>query len=87
MFHLTDNLFFGRCPDGSVRVLKLPTAPKGYPATSDEYPDAIFDVVIDPSGWASIIATVSAGGEEDLRFFAAKDFHASKGQIAVVPKG
>lgn len=84
MFHWQNNTYFGRTEDGSVRILKLSATPKEFPAVSDEYPDAVLDVTVDADSWASVIASVSAGGEAHNRFYAAQKFHSTSGMIDVV---
>lgn len=69
MFHVSDGLYFDRLADGSVRICKKCGNVN------------VFDQNIDSNAWASIISSVSKGGEADLRYFAAKDFHNSEGQI------
>jgi len=78
MFHYKDNLFFGRRANGAVRVLRLPATPVEPPRVDDPAPEARFDFTIDPAGWASIVASVSARGEENGRFYMAQDFHAGE---------
>ena len=71
MFHVSDNLFFGRTAEGGVRILKLNTTPSPWPKVSDEpydrYDDkgnefavyALLDVVVDECSWVSVIDAVS----------------------------
>jgi hypothetical protein len=40
-------------------------------------------VSVDADSWESIIASVSAGGELFNRFYAARDFHESTGEIRI----
>jgi len=89
MFHLKNNIFWRRLRDGSVRVFQLKSPPSDFPEanTSLNTANVVFDLVIDLDGWASIVASVSAGGEENLRFFAAREFHDSSGEVSVVQKG
>jgi len=67
-FHWQDGWFFRRLPDGSVRVRKFQAPPT---------PDAELEMeaVIVPAEWASIVCSVSAGGETGERWDAAQDFH------------
>ena len=78
MFHQVDNLFFGRLPDGSVRILKFSEPPQ-YPPLADaprpEPTDAVFDVTIPVDHWCSIIASVSKASETSGRFYLAQRFH------------
>lgn len=93
MFHWNDNFFFGRCSDGTVRIVKFdsPRAPQamwkhGPDAVTrmTETPDAdgdfndvkvVLDVRVPASQWASIVASVSAKGEENGRYYDALKFH------------
>ncbi len=85
MFHAFDNLYFGRRTDGSVRVLKLhdyqlrylPTlsADMHFPEADGAVKAPILDMTIPADMWASVVASVSARGEADGRFFLAKAFH------------
>ncbi len=83
MFHVADHLFFGRMADGGVRILKYSSAPISFP-TADQSRDKpnewhpVLDARIPASVWASIVASVSAKGENDGRFFIAQDFHAGE---------
>lgn len=78
MFHSHYNLYFGRLPDGGVRILKLYTSPiRGdFPVVDQPYYDANvqLDITIPPGEWASIIAAVSKRGEVD-RYNLAMAFH------------
>ena len=76
MFHWRNGLSFGRMPDGSVLISKT--------ELSGESEIETFRAIIDPNGWASIIASVSKGGEDDGRFYEAMRFHESKGVIKVL---
>lgn len=64
-FHWQDSIFFERTEDGSVRVTR------GGDFNTDG--DEIF--AIERNSWASIVASVSAGGEQDGRFYEALRFH------------
>lgn len=76
MYHQRDNLFFGRrMKDGAVRILKFSSPPKESPHVDGVYPDAVLDVVIPQTEWASAVACVSHGDETDGRFQIALDFH------------
>lgn len=91
MFHSDNNTFWGRLPDGSVRIVKFSgpphvmwhhgddavTRPTEFPRADGEFRtvEVLFDLRIDPNIWASIVASVSAGGEENGRFFEARTFH------------
>lgn len=88
MFHWTDNLFFGRRADGSVRVLKFKNSPAEWPQSDFDYKtpggfagdaaDVLLDVIIPSDEWCSIIASVSAGGEVNNRFYLAQKWHNEK---------
>jgi len=75
MFHQADNLFFGRLPDGSVRILKFAANPANWPTVDGVYPDAVLDATISDGHWGSIVASVSARGEQHGRWYHAMDFH------------
>lgn len=97
MFHQRDNLFFGRMPDGGVRIVKFSgppfvqwwhneracTVPTEYPQADGEFRsvEVILDVKISAEEWASVIASVAAQGESDGGFYRALDFHNKAGQI------
>lgn len=61
------------------------TEPVDAPLADGEFRSVrvIFDVVLSANAWASIVASVSAGGEDDGRFYEAlrmhEQFHSSKG--------
>lgn len=78
MFHSKEGWFWKRLDDGSVLTQLRQDAVEDGKILAEH--------VIDASGWASIIASVSLGGEEHERFYAAGDFHASAGPIRVVAK-
>lgn len=80
MYHQRDGLYFGRMKDSSVRILKLPKqrANDGFPSADGDHFDAEIDLVIPPYHWASIVASVSAAGEEGERFYQAEKFHAGQ---------
>lgn len=64
-FHARDNWFFRREDDGSVHI----TAPDSMG------PGAHQVVTLDADTWASVVASVSAGGETSETFHAARRFH------------
>lgn len=66
-FHAADGLFFTRGPDGSVTVRRY--------SAHDEGAEPDFAVTLTSEQWASIVASVSAGGENYVRWKAALDFH------------
>ena len=77
MFHYKESLYFGRKKDGSVRMVKFPSSQEKWPnADAERYelkPE--FDIVIDTNAWASIVSSVSVGGEDNGRFYIARKFH------------
>lgn len=83
MFHLKEGWNFGRKDDGSVVIEH-----RNYQidAETGKY-TSLYTVntrlVVDADGWASVIASVSAGGEVDNRFFSALNFHNSTGHVEV----
>lgn len=66
MFHVAGGLYFYRDAQG-VHVLKR----------IDARPDApiVFEAIIDPDSWASVVASVSAHGESSLSFAVARALH------------
>ena len=74
-FHYRDGWKFRRMECGCVRVEK-------YKDAKCESPSVILDF-IDPDGWASIVASVSAGSEDNYRFFAFRELHDSVGEIKI----
>lgn len=83
MFHLKDGWNFGRQDNGAVVIEH-----RNYQidAETGKY-TSLYTVdtrlVVDADGWASIISSVSAGGEVDGRFFSALEFHNSNGRVEV----
>ncbi len=80
MFHVSNGLFFKREENGSVTILKT----DGKEPANDGS-NVAFQETLDENVWCSAVATVSAGNEHDLRWYAAKEFHRSTGQIRCVP--
>lgn len=78
MFHVEDGLCFERMDNGDVRIIKRHD---GHPSS-----DIILAQTIDADAWASVIATMSKGDEIDSRFYAAKAFHESEGEIEIKKK-
>lgn len=74
MFHWRDGLYFERAADGSVQIIKK--------QRSGDVEIQTFEVIIDADGWASIVASVSLGGEGHGRFYEAQRFHASTGAVS-----
>lgn len=81
MFHYRDNLFFGRMSNGAVRMLKFASPPREFPQADRGYmteagdDGVVLDAVIDSNSWGSVVASVSAGGEENGRYYEIMDFH------------
>lgn len=75
MYKLNNGVYFGRLPNGNVRLLVLPDDRAEFPAVDGDYPDARLDLVIDDGHWGSVVAGVSAKGEADGRWYRAMDFH------------
>ena len=50
--------FFGRMPDGAVRILQLKSA--GFPRVEREYADATLDLRIDSDSWNAIVSSINA---------------------------
>ncbi len=67
MFHYKDGLFFGRNEDGSVKIRKMRDA-TGSAAL-------VAEMDIDPDGWASIVASVSAEVDLAVAQGAMREFH------------
>ena len=84
MHHMSDNLFFGRLPDGSVRILKFPDVEwrgndgRSWPKVDGVYADATLDIVVKDGLWCSAVSSVSHGGEENGRWYDAMKFHNGK---------
>lgn len=58
-FHYRDGLYFYRQRDGAVRVEK----------------GDILIAIIDPHSWASVVASMTAGGEDQASYEAMREFH------------
>ena len=82
MFHWSDGWFFSRQPDGSV-TMEHRVYEDGLNELGERMYHYDVKVNIPPNEWASIIASVSAGGEVDGRWQSAVEFHNSQGQIAI----
>lgn len=67
-FHLQNGLIFRRLDDGRVQIVVIDYQPGHTPAV-------LFKTVTDPSGWASVVASVSEQGETFDRWMAARQFH------------
>lgn len=67
-FHLQNGLIFRRLDDGRVQIVVIDYQP-GHTAT------VLFKTVTDPSGWASVVASVSEQGEDYNRWMQAREFH------------
>lgn len=75
MFHVTDNLYFGRMPNGDVRILKFKEPPKDWPLVYGDYEGLETDLTVKSNHWASVVASVSVRGESNGRYYEASDFH------------
>ncbi len=67
MYHFKDNVYFDRLEDGSVRIIQR------HPTLTTP----MIDINVDPDSWASIVASVSKGGETGDRVQAARELHES----------
>lgn len=67
MFHWKDGWFFERMSNGAVMITKRKDGGMESPIVTRE--------IIPPEEWASVVASVSLGGENDRRWFKALDFH------------
>lgn len=72
-----DGVYFGRTPDGCVRVLRLRSVPLSPPAVTSEFlsSEKLVDITIPPGSWASMVADVSAVGATPPRYYTALAFH------------
>lgn len=69
-FHSHDGWHWKRLASGEVQVVVVGgDATPGLPAGN------YVEMVISPATWASIVASVSASGETDGRFYRAQEFH------------
>lgn len=87
MFHWQNAIYFGRRGNGDVRILKFDRYPgivldveRPYyvdveAANHGEKCNAVFDVTIPVTEWASIIASVSARGEISEQYQKVLGFH------------
>lgn len=75
-FHESASWYFRRLADGSVEIQPGATEL----VHSEDHGQRVVHV-IDKNAWASIVASVSAGGEEDGRFYQAQAFHDRVEQI------
>ena len=87
MFHWTDNLFFGRRADGSVRILKFTNPPASFPqADAPLYQKAELDKIIPSKEWVSIVSSVSNCGEA-FNYDLAKALHEGDEHLGFVEVG
>lgn len=70
MFHAKEGWFFERNKDGSVHIVKT-IEPKFESEIENE-------VVIDSDMWASIVSSVSVGGETYDKWIQVRKFHNGK---------
>lgn len=78
MFHVGNGIYFERQSNGDVRVVVRDEA-----THTKVLRDAIIKASGNDYGWCSVVADMSAGGEHDGRFYAAKAFHESTGKVEV----
>ena len=83
------SVYFQRLPDGGVEIRATRMVPAAVPAgAADRWAqEVLWTHEIDASSWASIVSSVSAGGEVDYRFYAAQAFHESKGYVTILATG
>ncbi len=75
MYHLNDNLFFGRTKDDKVRIVKLKPEVTGFPELDGpEHPDAVFDITTDLDAFSSVVAGLTKTGENGATWEAARKF-------------
>lgn len=67
-FHWQDGLYFKRNEDHSVTITQMKS-------NNGDEKEVVFSTTIPENGWASIIASVSAKGEVDGRFYKALEWH------------
>lgn len=65
--HVKDGLFFKRSLNGWVEIVKRESA--------DEMSNVVFETMLSPNEWASVIASVSIRGDHEPYFQQALDFH------------
>lgn len=76
MFHVKDGLFFDRLDNGTVRVV----ATSDGMAVAEGGANVALDVTMDAAAWCSVIASMSAYGEDGGGWERAKAFHAEEQQ-------
>lgn len=77
MFYFRDNLFFGRLPNGDVRIVKFSSPPPDFPQVEQDFRDwdiTLLDVTVDALSWCSVISSMSKAGESE-NWDRAKEFH------------
>lgn len=79
MFHYKDGLFFDRLPNGSVNIVQTKNGEE--PICNARESNIVYAEIVDANGWASVVASVSALGEGDGRYYEALDFHMSKKEL------
>lgn len=70
-FHLRDGLTFTRTEDGYVRIRK-------YSDSLKVKGELDFEIEVDPSSWASVVASVCAKGEDTHTYEDAFNLHMDK---------
>ena len=71
MFHTKNGLFFHRCANGYVNIIKT----RDGKEIADGATNIITDVTLAPEAWASVVASMSLLGETSDRYRKALDFH------------
>lgn len=75
MFHLNNNLFFGRTSDDKVRIVKLKDSAGGFPMNAGiPDPNVVFDIVTDFNALSSVFASLTKTGENGETWEAARKF-------------
>lgn len=68
IFYLEKGWTFQRTESGGVLIKK-------HANDNPDDPEVVEQIEMDDSGWASVVSSVSAKGEEDGRFYTALNFH------------
>lgn len=82
MFHSRNGLFFQATGQGNVCIIKTSDGKEPY---SRSFPDSdkvetniVCDVTLPENEWASVVCSVSAGGEDHARWMRARRFHGTE---------
>ena len=82
MFHSKNGLFFQATGQGNVCIVKTSDGKNPYSKTfgdSDKVEtNIVCDVTLTENEWASVVCSVSEGGETYERWMAARLFHGTK---------